>query len=82
MHMPYAVCVMPKHFCRIRTELVCLYTYLPLCAAQKKLEGRLACLPVEEVAMTAGDTRDDLIQSYAKSFEFLFLVLCLSHIAH
>ena len=38
-------------------------------AAQKKLEGRLACVPVEEVAMTAGGTRDDLIQSYAECFK-------------
>ena len=46
-------------------------------AAQKKLEGRLACVPVEEVAMTAGSTRDDLIQSYAKFFALLGLVLCV-----
>lgn len=38
-------------------------------AAQKKLEGRIACLPVEEVAMIAGGTRDDLIQSYAECFK-------------
>ena len=38
-------------------------------AAQEGLEERLSLYPVEEVAMTAGGTRDGLIQSYAECFK-------------
>ena len=38
-------------------------------AAQEGLEERLSMYPVEEVAVTAGGTRDGLIQSYAECFK-------------
>ena len=38
-------------------------------AAQEGLEERLSLYPVEEVAVTAGGTRDGLIQSYAECFK-------------
>ena len=38
-------------------------------AAQEGLEEGLSLYPVEEVAMTAGGTRDGLIQSYAECFK-------------